>query len=156
MIVTKEGKVIKKDGNPYKTFINNNGYECLKITRKHYLIHRLVAKEYCIGYSEGLVVNHKDGNRLNNHYTNLEWVTTKENVQDAINRGTFNIHSAHEVAWKNHKKKTIAILPNGIQKRYDSTKEAALDNNCSPAKATLVCKGKRRHTKGIIFIYDIV
>ena len=47
---------------------------------KKYRIHQLVAKAFCEGYKEGLVVNHKDLNKENNHYSNLEWITQKENI----------------------------------------------------------------------------
>ena len=46
-------------------------------------IHRAVAFMFVEGYKKGLVVNHKDGNSINNLYTNLEWVTQKENVLHA-------------------------------------------------------------------------
>ena len=48
---------------------------------KHFRIHRLVAKYFVDGYFEGAVVNHKDGNKLNNHYSNLEWVTQQDNIK---------------------------------------------------------------------------
>ena len=35
----------------------------------------------------GLHINHKDLNKLNNHFTNLEWCTHKENVRHAISLG---------------------------------------------------------------------
>mgnify|MGYP002796115447 CR=1 FL=1 len=47
---------------------------------KYCQIHTLVAKAFCDGYFTGAVVHHKDGNIHNNHYTNLEWTTQKENV----------------------------------------------------------------------------
>lgn len=55
---------------------------CLSVDgKKKYLqIHRLVALAYCSGYFPGAVVNHKDGNIHNNHYSNLEWVSQKENI----------------------------------------------------------------------------
>ena len=50
-------------------------------------IHRLVA-EYFLKKPKGKdVVNHKDCNRINNHVDNLEWVTTKENIDYAIRVG---------------------------------------------------------------------
>jgi hypothetical protein len=33
------------------------------------------------------MVNHLDGNKLNNHYTNLEWVTQSENMKHADSLG---------------------------------------------------------------------
>lgn len=53
-------------------------------------IHRLVAKLFIPNIeSEKNIVNHKDGNSLNNHYTNLEWVTQQENVVHAVETGLF-------------------------------------------------------------------
>ena len=39
------------------------------------------------GYNEKLCVNHKDGNRLNNFYKNLEWCTIQDNTIHAYTNG---------------------------------------------------------------------
>lgn len=51
--------------------------------------HRLVAQHFVDGYEDGLVVNHKDGNKLNNHYSNLEWVTLSRNSIHALEIGLY-------------------------------------------------------------------
>ena len=46
-------------------------------------VHRLVAR-FFIGVpqtDERMTVDHINGNKLDNHYTNLEWVTYKENIR---------------------------------------------------------------------------
>lgn len=40
------------------------------------------------GYFEGAEVNHKDFNRKNNNYDNLEWVTHKENIRYSVNNNS--------------------------------------------------------------------
>lgn len=50
---------------------------------KNQYIHRLVAEHYLENDNELNVVNHKDGNKLNNNVENLEWVTRSYNVQHA-------------------------------------------------------------------------
>ncbi|PDY08453.1 hypothetical protein COM83_32090 [Bacillus cereus] len=44
-------------------------------------VHSIVANSFCEGYKDGLVVNHKDLNKLNNDSGNLEFITHKENIQ---------------------------------------------------------------------------
>lgn len=65
----------------------NKGYATVLINNKNFRVHRLVAELYCevpenlkdISIKE-LIVNHKDENKLNNIYYNLEWLTNEENV----------------------------------------------------------------------------
>lgn len=91
-MITEDGEVYSYK-NKYKC---RNGLKKLKIRyskngygyvdcvdgerRKRFQIHRLVAEYFCDGYFEGAVINHIDGNTKNNHYTNLEWCTQKENI----------------------------------------------------------------------------
>lgn len=70
-----------------------------KIFSKNLSVHRLVAKAFVYGESSSKKeVNHINGDRLNNHWSNLEWVTPSENVQHAIKLGLvdhskFNYHT---------------------------------------------------------------
>lgn len=50
-------------------------------------VHKLVAESFIPNKEEKLVVNHIDGNKLNNNVLNLEWATHKENTAHAIKNG---------------------------------------------------------------------
>lgn len=54
---------------------------CLGSWQKNFKIHRLVAVAFVEGYFEEATVNHQDGNKANNFYKNLEWMTLKDNCQ---------------------------------------------------------------------------
>lgn len=52
--------------------------------RKAVSVHRLVASHFVRGRSKTKKeVNHIDGNKSNNHYSNLEWCTRKHNMLHA-------------------------------------------------------------------------
>lgn len=82
-IVTKKGREQKKyiRRNYWSVWLNKNNES------KPYSIHRLVANNFVYNYQNKGFVNHLDGNKLNNIYTNLEWVTAKENTNHAIKNG---------------------------------------------------------------------
>lgn len=88
-------------GKILTTYIDKDGYECIKLSKnsksKQFKIHRLVCT-YFIDNTKNisidlLDVNHKDGNKLNNNHTNLEWTTRKENIQHAYDNGLSNSDS---------------------------------------------------------------
>jgi hypothetical protein len=56
-------------------------------------IHQLVMEAFVGPRPDGMDVNHKDGNKLNNSLANLEYCTRKENIHHAIGLGAFrNCH----------------------------------------------------------------
>ncbi len=90
--ITADGRVIViSTGRVLKPFLAGKGYPALKLwidkTYQHRYVHRLVADKYCKNHRPNTEVNHKDGNKLNNHADNLEWVTKSENGKHAYRTG---------------------------------------------------------------------
>jgi hypothetical protein len=87
--------------------------QCPSVTTKKYLnisVHKMVAECYLGPCPNGMVVNHKDGNKLNNHYTNLEYCTHHQNMIHAAKMGLYNqYYTASEV------KKMRKMYKNGMR-----------------------------------------
>jgi hypothetical protein len=125
-----------------------SGYLCitLKTNNKKTLskIHRLVATQFLICPDETYVVNHKDGNKTNNHVENLEWISQSENVKHAFRLGLN----------KGKKNKVYQYtLDNVFIREYNSPIDVENETGI-PRKRILYACVKARKTGGYIWKYS--
>lgn len=87
----KYSKRITPDIKQIKGSITTSGYRVFAIwvgkSRKTYCVHKAVGILFIPNPENKKEVNHKDGNKLNNHISNLEWATPSENIQHAVRIG---------------------------------------------------------------------
>jgi len=55
--------------------------------KKHFYTHRLIGLTFIKNPHNKPCINHKDGNKKNNHYSNLEWCTEAENNEHGFQMG---------------------------------------------------------------------
>lgn len=81
------GVVYGQNGEPLKPNINRRGYKyvvfCKNKKMKTFVVHRIIALTFVPNPMELPVVNHKDGDKLNNNAENFEWTTFKGNTTHA-------------------------------------------------------------------------
>jgi hypothetical protein len=87
--VSIDGKIRNSKTNRIlKQYRDKGGYQTLGLrinnVRKKYYVHRLVAEAFIPNYSKNLQVNHIDGVKHNNNVSNLEYVTSYENIKDRV------------------------------------------------------------------------
>ena len=89
-----ENHYVSESGRIFKELqgkIDSDGYASVSVMykgkRRDFFKHRLVATVFHPNPENKATVNHKDGNKLNNHMDNLEWMHHWENCYHAINTG---------------------------------------------------------------------
>ena len=73
-----------KTGRSLAKSLTSNKYYKVKVCKDRVIttvrVHRLVAEAFIINPCEYDCVDHRDEDRLNNHYTNLRWCTQTMNI----------------------------------------------------------------------------
>lgn len=129
----KERPPHKNRGYLYIT-LNKDG---IKSSKK---VHRLVAEAFIPNPKNKPHVNHKDGDKENNHHSNLEWCTPAENQKHAQQHGLLgSVGEAH------HKTKLtetcVAFIKFWLSQGYGPT-EIAKRFDCTPLAVSHIKAGR--------------
>ena len=142
---------------------DSKGY--LKVTlsknnrQRTFRIHVLVAKTFISNPENKPEVNHKDGNKHNNHIDNLEWNTRRENEIHAYQKGLAKPskkqkEAVAKYAKENYSKKIIQYDLNGnFIKEWNSMADIWRELGIRASLICRCCKGLRTHTYGYIWKY---
>lgn len=132
-------EVIMKD---YKS--HHSGYIYVRVNIKKYALHRLVAVTFIENIENKPLVNHIDGNKLNNTLINLEWSTFHENIVHAHKTGLLKCFTRPIVQYD--------LEMNKINE-FKSIVEASKKLNINIGGIKAVLYKKQNTTKGFIFKY---
>jgi len=164
-LIYRDGSIYSLHSNRYlKAAIKKTGYSQISLINhaseeKTVLVHRLVAEAFIPNPLDKPQVNHKDGNKLNNHDTNLEWVTASENQRHAyknkLNSFCDKDRANLLIIQEGNKKPVIKIDPTTSQilGEFESIKEAGRINGIDYKLIHAVCKGKQKTTYGYKWSY---
>lgn len=100
--IYSDGKIWSSITNKFlKENISSKGYYYTFLyhkNKKYRVFNHILIAQYFVNKDNPLknIVNHKDGNKKNNHYTNLEWCTYSENLLHAYRNNLRQIKFSDE------------------------------------------------------------
>ena len=81
--VSSWGRIRNAKGQMMKFYKNDKGYLKIELQKNgtgyKFRVNKLVAQAFIPNPLNLPQVNHKDGNKENNSFTNLEWITNRDN-----------------------------------------------------------------------------
>ena len=142
----RDGSILNPDGQPLIPYQSGKGYLRVSLwrdgKRADEYVHRLIAAAFCTRLSdEQTQVNHRDGDRLNNRASNLEWCSPQEN----------SIHAARVLFAQETRAVIGTSLTDGSTVQFQSLSEAE-DHGFKRANIQKVIDGKRRSHGGFTWV----
>lgn len=131
--------------------VSNDGKDKIK------MIHTLVAEAFIPNTENKKFVNHIDGCKQNNNVNNLEWVTSKENMNHAIRTGLRNPHKNNHPKGADtpNSKAILQYTKDGeFVKRWECISDAARYIGCKPGSISSNAKGRGKTLHGFVWRYE--
>lgn len=156
--VSSEGQVwSEKHSTLLKPGVNGPGYHYVHIGGQVQALHRLVATAFLGSISSDIVVDHIDGDKLNNRSGNLRLVTRNENTRHyhskRVEEGGDQIAQA-EIKWlvlnTDIPQKAIADHYGVVQSTVAAIKSGLLHNRVKPIRPTSTNRDQYVHSKTAI------
>lgn len=138
-----------------KQAIDKNGYSKVVLWKnnkgKNYNVHRLVAIAFLSNQNNHKEVNHIDGNKQNNIYSNLEFVSHGENMKHAYIKGLNKKYFSKDNC---HSKEVIQYNIQGqLIKTWGSTMDVYRELKLDPSSIGKCCRGKQKTAYGYKWKY---
>jgi hypothetical protein len=121
-------------------------YLSTTVKHKDYRVHRLVAEAFCEKSEGKHVVNHKDGNKMNNHADNLEWCNKSENEKHAYATGLKASTDYHkqQTRLSNYARRMLPVeAVHEIKQRQLTQNQLAEKHNCSRQLIGMIQQNQR-------------
>lgn len=110
-----------------KPLLGSNGYYkyCLYVNKqaKYYSAHKLVALYFVPNKNNQEIVNHIDGNKLNNFYKNLEWCSYQDNANHAWKEGLNSSKNMDKAVLQYDAAKGTRLSAGGFIWKFENPKE---------------------------------
>ncbi len=152
-MISNDGKVYNISRNSFLTprKPGDGSYMSVVLDNKHHSVHILVAKHFIPNddIQNKIVVNHKDGDKMNNCVENLEWTTQSANIQHAYDT---NLRA-------NNRAVAQYTLDNVLVATYNSSSHASKMMNLNIDVGTQIgrcCNNKKSDAQYRGFIWKFV
>ena len=136
-------------GKMLKPQLQRNGYLAIDLHKAgsfiRFFVHRLVASSFVENPDGKPIINHKDSNRTNNRFDNLEWVTQSENVIHGYRFGNMIPPHQRKVGQYDFDGNLIRI--------WKSQTDVEREMGIFQANIYKVCYGKRNQAGGYVWRY---
>lgn len=143
--INEHGEIVNSKGCRLRGKFGRKGYKEVTLVKdgslKQFRVHRLVALVFlgCPPNGKNQAA-HNDGDKKNNHYSNLRWVSNSENVNDRISHG---LKSGY--GYKSNRRNLTVQDVIEIREKLASgatRKRLAVEYGCTPENLYYIAKGK--------------
>jgi hypothetical protein len=135
--VSPTGRIFSRKRKKFKElkqWYTGDGYLRTKLYNKSITVHRVVAQALVPNPEQLDTVDHINEDKLNNHFTNLRWLSRADNAARA-GRSTLTF-----------------LSPDGIEITFTGLSEFCRENGLTQANMSKVLLGQRPHHKNWKFI----